>query len=84
MVDTLLDGFRQYIDQQAAWIRDDQTRRIAKQKADLLAAVIGYVKLASDDDSLNEYYSRVRGEDARLIFLHRHVDLVRCGHEVTL
>ena len=62
MVNTLKDGFRQYIDQQATWIRDDKTRMIAQQKNDLLSAAIGYVQIASDDSLLDQYYDRV-GEE---------------------
>lgn len=62
MVDTLKDGFQQYIDQQAAWIQDDRTRTIAKEKVEFLSAAIGYIEFASNDQLLDEYYERVRNE----------------------
>lgn len=65
MIDALKDGFRQYINLQATWIADNQTRTIAQQKIDVLTAAIGYTSIAFDDGLLDEYYERVRQGNRR-------------------
>ncbi|CAF0801046.1 unnamed protein product [Adineta steineri] len=56
LFDTLKDGFKQYINEQATWMADETTKTFARQKIDALTAAIGYASIASDDARLDDYY----------------------------
>lgn len=53
------NGFKQYIDDQAKWIADAETKRLAREKVDELSSAIGYASIASDDTQLDVYYAKV-------------------------
>lgn len=55
----LKDGLKQYVNEQATWMTDEATKRIARQKVDAITAAIGYASIASDDARLDKYYEKV-------------------------
>lgn len=53
-------GFKQYINEKATWMPDEKTKAIAREKIDTLRASIGYTSVASNDETLDAYYDKVR------------------------
>ncbi|CAF1164814.1 unnamed protein product [Rotaria sordida] len=56
--DSLKNGFKEYINENAKWMVDEETKNIAREKIDKLTAAIGYATIASDDASLDNYYEK--------------------------
>lgn len=59
MFDKLKTAFKNYIDQQATWMNDKETKESAKSQIDTITAAIGYASIASNDTLLDDYYDRV-------------------------
>ncbi|CAF4438462.1 unnamed protein product [Rotaria sp. Silwood2] len=73
--DSLKNGFKEYINQNAKWIVDDDTKNIAREKIDKLTVAIGYTAIASDDTLLDNYYQNFTVNDnshlENAIYYHR-------------
>ncbi|CAM4804314.1 unnamed protein product [Rotaria magnacalcarata] len=54
----LIKSFKTYLDKNAKWMVDEQTKNMAKEKLNALTTAIGYASIASDDASLDDYYDK--------------------------